>query len=358
MPEKKLNRTITHALTCEELEDKYIYYIPGSQQQMGVVLNAVGKLFGVISKCHFIPIGSLPETQKDDAGKSVASALENWGDVVRYNEHSLYSTSTHLVSHDYTPSIAGYDNAQKFISSQILLPPAILTGTSQIIGAYQSYDHMQSTTSRANAVLPSFLFGASNVNGKYGLVPPIAPYANGTLSDIFIGTSLATGGYNHVPPSTSYANAASSNVLIETSQINGRFDPMQPNAPLFSHDCSNDACHDNFEFHDEQKIAAPEDINPFSDTFGYPFWGTLDGVYSGPPNHFNMEFGTSNDIPDQLIPDPDFSIDEYFGPDERLKKDISNVQFRKWGKMIFVLRFSCRMKMKKPGRVQRRLKSN
>ncbi|CAL5374818.1 unnamed protein product [Camellia sinensis] len=84
----KLEVTLQHALTCRQLDKRFIYPPPSSQQETRVVFNAVGQVVAKVSGCHCIPIDNLSETEKADAQKLVVSAFEHRGQIVPYDDNS------------------------------------------------------------------------------------------------------------------------------------------------------------------------------------------------------------------------------------------------------------------------------
>ncbi|XP_028103960.1 calmodulin-binding protein 60 A-like isoform X1 [Camellia sinensis] len=137
IPDMKLEGTLQHALSCKQLDKRFIYPPPSSQQKTRVVFDAVGQVVAKVSGCHCIPIDNLSETEKADAQKLVVSAFEHRGQIVPYDDNSppnltwMESPSSPNVG---TPHmIAGYDCTQPSTSQGIVsLNNSI--GTSQTIG--------------------------------------------------------------------------------------------------------------------------------------------------------------------------------------------------------------------------------
>ncbi|KAI8018406.1 Calmodulin-binding protein 60 A [Camellia lanceoleosa] len=133
----KLEVTLQHALTCRQLDKRFIYPPPSSQQETRVVFNAVGQVVAKVSGCHCIPIDNLSETEKADAQKVVVSAFEHRGQIVSYDDNSP-PNSTWMASPSSpnvgTPHmIAGYDCTQPSTSQGIVSSNNSI-GTSQMIG--------------------------------------------------------------------------------------------------------------------------------------------------------------------------------------------------------------------------------
>ncbi|XP_028110971.1 calmodulin-binding protein 60 A-like [Camellia sinensis] len=133
----KLEVTLQHALTCRQLDKRFIYPPPSSQQETRVVFNAVGQVVAKVSGCHCIPIDNLSETEKADAQKLVVSAFEHRGQIVPYDDNSppnstwMESPSSPNVG---TPHmIAGYDRTQPSTSQGIVSSNNSI-GTCQMIG--------------------------------------------------------------------------------------------------------------------------------------------------------------------------------------------------------------------------------
>ncbi|KAL7192025.1 hypothetical protein ACSBR2_023975 [Camellia fascicularis] len=137
IPDTKLEVTLQHALTCKQLDKRFIYPPPSSQQKTRVVFNAVGQVVAKVSGCHCIPIDNLSETEKADAQKLVVSAFERRGQIVPYDDNSPpYSTWMESPSSPNvgTPHmIAGYDCTQPSTSQGIVSSNNSI-GTSQTIG--------------------------------------------------------------------------------------------------------------------------------------------------------------------------------------------------------------------------------
>ncbi|KAL7222892.1 hypothetical protein ACSBR1_024558 [Camellia fascicularis] len=137
IPDTKLEVTLQHALTCKQLDKRFIYPPPSSQQKTRVVFNAVGQVVAKVSGCHCIPIDNLSETEKADAQKLVVSAFEHRGQIVPYDDNSPpYSTWMETPSSPNvgTPHmIAGYDCTQPSTSQGIVSSNNSI-GTSQTIG--------------------------------------------------------------------------------------------------------------------------------------------------------------------------------------------------------------------------------
>ncbi|KAL7192032.1 hypothetical protein ACSBR2_023978 [Camellia fascicularis] len=142
MPDKKLDVTVKHALTCK-LDERYLYPPPSSQQNTRIVFNAVGQVLGVYSECHYTPIDDLSETKKADAQKLVVSAFEHWGQVVPYDDNSLLrnALSPSNLTWPQSPSgtnvctshvIAEYDHTQPSTSQGIISSNDFIT-TSHMI---------------------------------------------------------------------------------------------------------------------------------------------------------------------------------------------------------------------------------
>ncbi|CAL5374830.1 unnamed protein product [Camellia sinensis] len=137
IPDMKLEGTLQHALSCKQLDKRFIYPPPSSQQKTRVVFDAVGQVVAKVSGCRCIPIDNLSETEKADAQKLVVSAFEHRGQIVPYDDNSppnltwMESPSSPNVG---TPHmIAGYDCTQPSTSQGIVsLNNSI--GTSQTIG--------------------------------------------------------------------------------------------------------------------------------------------------------------------------------------------------------------------------------
>ncbi|GMP33665.1 hypothetical protein CsSME_00006883 [Camellia sinensis var. sinensis] len=137
IPDMKLEGTLQHALSCKQLDKRFIYPPPSSQQKTRVVFDAVGQVVAKVSGCHCIPIDNLSETEKADAQKLVVSAFEHRGQIVPYDDNSppnltwMESPSSPNVG---TPHmIAGYDCTQPS-TSQGIVSLNNSTGTSQTIG--------------------------------------------------------------------------------------------------------------------------------------------------------------------------------------------------------------------------------
>ncbi|XP_057465914.1 calmodulin-binding protein 60 A-like isoform X2 [Actinidia eriantha] len=112
MSEKALNETVKHGLKCI-LDDKYLYYHPGSQPKTGVVFNDVGQIMGRLVESHYVPVADLSENERAEAQKLVVSAFEHWGGVIPYDGSSSNSLQIPSVPNVGTSHmVAGTDDPQ------------------------------------------------------------------------------------------------------------------------------------------------------------------------------------------------------------------------------------------------------
>ncbi|KAI8018402.1 Calmodulin-binding protein 60 A [Camellia lanceoleosa] len=116
IPDMKLEFTLQHAFTCKQLDKRFIYPPPSSQQKNSHSFQCCWTSCAKVSGCHCIPIDNLSETEKADAQKLVVAAFEHQGQIVPYDDKSP-SNSTWMESPSSpnvgTPlMIAGYDCTQ------------------------------------------------------------------------------------------------------------------------------------------------------------------------------------------------------------------------------------------------------
>ncbi|KAB2089617.1 hypothetical protein ERO13_A03G061900v2 [Gossypium hirsutum] len=122
MSAKMWEVTVEHARTCVLDKRMHLYCPPGSQQKSGVVFNIVGQVMGLLSECQYNTIDKLSETEKIEAQNLVISALQQWEEVVSFDdEASLTSSVKREISNGtkYLASqkIGGFDYAQPSASS-------------------------------------------------------------------------------------------------------------------------------------------------------------------------------------------------------------------------------------------------
>ncbi|KAK1427606.1 hypothetical protein QVD17_16296 [Tagetes erecta] len=86
-----------HAKMCKEDKGIYLYHNPrDGQKSNGVAFNIFGQFVGIVAESHFVPCDKLPNNERADAQKLIASSSEHWEEVVPFND--IDSLTSHLQS--------------------------------------------------------------------------------------------------------------------------------------------------------------------------------------------------------------------------------------------------------------------
>ncbi|KAJ6829020.1 calmodulin-binding protein 60 A-like isoform X2 [Iris pallida] len=99
MSAKMWEAAVEHARTCMIPKQMYVYFANAGNQRntgVGVVFNIVGEVLGVLSQGQFVSINDISsESEKANAHIMVKIALDQWDDVVAYDNMVSSSSHTH-----------------------------------------------------------------------------------------------------------------------------------------------------------------------------------------------------------------------------------------------------------------------